>query len=779
MDWLQARRPFQTLWICVFLALLSFPVVAALVAGSDPVRAADTLPSLLLASESTDLSVVKDATPDPVLAGRRLTYPITVTNHSTATTSGVVVTDTLPLQVEYVADTGGCTLQENSGPGGADLLVCSLADLGPGESRAFQVVVSVPADAVAGEPDGLATITNTVEVTSSLTETNPIDNVYILPSFVQDQADLQVSKVSTPETSVPAGETFTYTIFVDNYGPSYARNVALRDNILASNDVTILAVNDDPNRADSCSLVGDEIQCTLSNPLEPVGVSPLNGRWTVTILLRSNEPQEINNTVQVFSADPDGTGPQTATPDPDSSNNQATDFIAVTAVADLQIAKTAQGQVQLSGQPGGTFGLVADQVTAGGLLTYTVTVHNLGPSTARNVVVEDHPSPWVTVQTMVPSQGSCYTDPSEGLICALGDLGPGDVATIRIVAEVPSSVPGGTELDNLAMVRSDVFDPDNTNDYAANETAVDVWADLSVAKTVQPVPALAGSPLTYTLVVRNLGPSDVQGASVVDVIPTGIEDVVWQCTSSEGASCTSSGTGDVGDSVDLEAGGTLTYVVQGLLQVSYPITNTAVVTSPEEMPDPFETNNSASVLNASQYVYLPLVIGGPGLQAPDLIVEEIIVTSNDVQVVIRNVGSGPVDRGFWVDVYIDPDVAPREVNQVWGDLGDEGLVWGVTGAALPLAPDETITLRVGDTYYWEDLSRVTWPLSPGTPVYAQVDSYGDPSYGLVQEIHEIAGGTYNNIAGPVFSSTGFASLRAGGVVAAVPGYLFPPPLVGP
>ncbi|HID89348.1 MAG TPA: DUF11 domain-containing protein, partial [Anaerolineae bacterium] len=368
MDRLQARRPFQTLWIWMFLALLSLPVVAALVAGSDPVRAADTLPSSLLAGGSKDLSVVKDATPDPVLAGRRLTYPITVTNHSTATASGIVVTDTLPLQVEYVADTGGCTLQENGGPSGADLLVCPLADLGPGEGHAFQVVVSVPANAVAGEPDGLIVITNTVEVTGSLTETNPIDNVYILPSFVQDQADLQVSKVSTPETSVPAGETFTYTIFVDNYGPSYARNVALRDNILASNDVTILAVNDDPNRADSCTLVGDEIQCTLSDPLEPVGISPLNGRWTVTILLRSNEPQEISNTVHVFSADPDGTGPQTATPDPDSSNNQATDFIAVTAVADLQIAKAAQGQVQVSGQPRGTFGLVADRVTAGGLL---------------------------------------------------------------------------------------------------------------------------------------------------------------------------------------------------------------------------------------------------------------------------------------------------------------------------------------------------------------------------------------------------------------------------
>jgi uncharacterized repeat protein (TIGR01451 family) len=785
MTRLQVRRLLRTPLTLPFLTASLIFAAVLLIAGQPLARAADpaevaALPPLIsLANGGTDLSVSKSANPDPALAGRQLTYPVTVTNHSTVTTSGIVLTDTLPLQVEYVADTGGCTLQEGTGPAGTDQVVCPLADLGPGESYAFQIVVSVPADAVASDADGFAAVTNTVEVTSGLTETNPSDNLYTLQSFIQDQADLQVAKVSTPETSVPAGETFTYTIFVDNYGPSYARNVALRDNILAANDVTVLAINDDPNRADSCSLAGDEIQCTLSDPLEPVGVSPLNGRWTVTIVLRSNEPQEISNSVQVFSADPDGGGPQTGTPDPDPTNNQATDFIAVTAVADLQIAKTAQGQVQVSGQPGGTFTLINDQVTAGGLLTYTVTVQNLGPSTARNVAVEDHPSPWITVQAMAPSQGLCYTDPSEGLICALGDLGPSDSATIRIVAKVPPGVSGGTVLESLAMVHSDVFDPDNTNDYAANETTVNVWADLAITKTARPSLALTGSPITYTIVVQNLGPSNVQGAIVTDTIPIGIEDAIWQCTSSEGGSCTGNGTGDIGDTVDLQAGGTITYVVQGTLEASHPITNTATVAPPTQVPDPFDTNNSASVSNIAHYVYLPMISGGSALESPDLIVDQIIATPNDIQVVIRNVGNGPVNQGFWVDVYIDPDIAPRQVNQVWGDLGDEGLVWGVKGDALPLAPNEAITLTVGDAYYREELSRVTWPLPSSTPVYAQVDSYGDPSYGLVQETHEISGGTYNNILGPVLSSAGFSFFHTRVAAPAAPPLFLRPPLVGP
>ncbi len=87
-------------------------------------------------------------------------------------------------------------------------------------------------------------------------------------------------------------------------------------------------------------------------------------------------------------------------------------------------------------------------------------------------------------------------------------------------------------------------------------------------------------------------------------------------------------------------------------------------------------------------------------------------------------------------------------------LGDEGLVWGVTAAALPLAPGEEITLTVGDAYFWAEYSHVDWPLPPGTPVYAQVDSAGEGAYGGVLEVHEIRGEPYNNIAGPVYAMPG-------------------------
>lgn len=156
------------------------------------------------------------------------------------------------------------------------------------------------------------------------------------------------------------------------------------------------------------------------------------------------------------------------------------------------------------------------------------------------------------------------------------------------------------------------------------------------------------------------------------------------------------------------------------------------------------------------HIYLPNVPRAAML-APDLVVESIAATSTNVTVVLRNQGSGPAVDEFWVDVYVDPTVAPSHVNQIWPDLGTQGLAWGVTAPALPIPPGGTVTLNVNDAYFWPSYSHVDWPIPAGTPIYAQADSYNQATnYGAVLETHEIVGGPYNNILGPVFSVPGAA-----------------------
>jgi hypothetical protein len=161
------------------------------------------------------------------------------------------------------------------------------------------------------------------------------------------------------------------------------------------------------------------------------------------------------------------------------------------------------------------------------------------------------------------------------------------------------------------------------------------------------------------------------------------------------------------------------------------------------------TDSAGSSANAS--VTIQVVRDAP-LNLPDLVVQEIVVTENSVQVTIANVGDAAVPSGhdFWVDVYIDPHTPPTQVNEIWNFQGDQGLVWGVVAPAVPMQPGDTLTLSIGDGFYWPSLSAFSGSIPPGTPVYAQVDSANeDTTYGNVLEGHEQTGRVYNNIFGPV------------------------------
>jgi hypothetical protein len=153
------------------------------------------------------------------------------------------------------------------------------------------------------------------------------------------------------------------------------------------------------------------------------------------------------------------------------------------------------------------------------------------------------------------------------------------------------------------------------------------------------------------------------------------------------------------------------------------------------------------------YAYLPSLTRNHAV-GPDLVVESLQATRSNVRLVIKNQGNARVEDGFFVDVYINPTSAPTRVNQTWPDLGSHGLVWGVTGEGVEsLVPGSSLTLEYNKDYYLAEFSRFPGSLSPGTTVYAQVDSYNEPDtgYGTVLETHEMIGTAYNNIRGPVFS----------------------------
>ncbi len=121
-------------------------------------------------------------------------------------------------------------------------------------------------------------------------------------------------------------------------------------------------------------------------------------------------------------------------------------------------------------------------------------------------------------------------------------------------------------------------------------------ADLGVTKTNGVTGVTAGGATTYTIVVTNLGPNAVVGATVADAAPAGMTFGSWTCVAATGSACPATGAGDVSAMVDLLVGGTATFTVPAAISTTATgsLTNTVLVGPPAGTTDPASANNSAA-----------------------------------------------------------------------------------------------------------------------------------------------------------------------------------------
>jgi uncharacterized repeat protein (TIGR01451 family) len=444
---------------------------------------------------TTDLAVTKTDSPDPATAGEQLYYTITATNNGPNAATAEVI-DTLPPEVTYVtndlAPPDSCT----EGPTGT--VRCQIGVLQSGESKSFRIKVAIKPDAVVDT--GPKSIVNTVRIQSTDTaDSDMTNNVALDTTIVEDKADLAVTKLCKPDTTVLAGQPIDCTVFVDNYGPSYARNVVVDDTILANGTFTVSNTNPPlvvgtPGCTLSPVTGGQLLSCRLGNLAN--ASTTTTGRATITYTISADEGMDINNVAKVRSD----------TPDPDATNNTATVNLTVTAVADLALTKSGPGTA-----------------TAGTDINYTLSVTNNGPSAAKNVIITDTEPSAVQILSITPSTGACNAgvpgDPLQPTKCSFGTLGVGASASVVISVHIKPDTLGTIHDD--ARASSDTFDTDLSNNLATLATDVTASADLSITKGSSPNPVLAGQQLTYTLIVTNNGPSTAVGVKITDTLPNG------------------------------------------------------------------------------------------------------------------------------------------------------------------------------------------------------------------------------------------------------------------
>ncbi len=188
------------------------------------------------------------------------------------------------------------------------------------------------------------------------------------------------------------------------------------------------------------------------------------------------------------------------------------------------------------------------------------------------------------------SQGSCVTDGFLSVECVLGNLLPGQSATVTIVAQPTEA----GLLTNSVAVDSDTNDPDPFNNHDNEETTVvdvnpeDKKADLEVVKTDSVDPAIVGQTMSYTITVKNHGPNVAKNVHLVDYLPAGFQDT--GVTTTQGICASLFGTIDC-DYGDIAVGQTVTTVVTGIPWTIGLNTNTATVVCMGTF-DPNPDNNS-------------------------------------------------------------------------------------------------------------------------------------------------------------------------------------------
>ncbi len=533
-----------------------------------------------------DLSVVKTGSPSTLYAGGQVAYTLIVTNNGPSASTGVTVTDTLPLGLTYsssVASQGTCANASGT-------VTCGVGTMAAG------TVVSITIIANAATPGSW---NNTASVTSiatgggtipPVTDPNPFNNNSNATTTINAPvADLSITKTSTPNPAF-AGSDFTYTIVVTNNGPTPAQTPRVTDILPAGVVYRGIATSSNFTACGTVPAVdaSGPIMCDLAT----LGVGEVA---SMTIIVRAANAGSYLNTATVTSRTPDA-GVTPATNDPNTGNNSASTTTTVTAlVADLSITKSDNPDAVVVGQP----------------LTYTIVVVNNGPSTATGVVVTDTLPVGVTYVSATPSTGTCAYAAGT-LTCNLGPVINGGIATVAVV--VTPTVAG--TLSNTASVTSiatgaapvipPVADPNAANNSATATTTVieATVTDIGITKIGSPNPAAVGFPLTYTIVVSNYGPRTATAVVVKDVIPAGMSLV--SATPTQGALCT--GTSLISCALGtIGIGSTASVTIVVTPNVPGVYTNTATVQTTTS--DPNVANNSASVttvVNAASPIFTDL-----------------------------------------------------------------------------------------------------------------------------------------------------------------------------
>ncbi|HET6248072.1 MAG TPA: LEPR-XLL domain-containing protein [Tepidisphaeraceae bacterium] len=423
----------------------------------------------------------------------------------------------------------------------------------------------------------------------------------IEPRLLLSATDLSVQ--NTGPASATAGTAITYTVTVTNNGPDDAQSVSLSDPVPANETFASVTAPAGWTRTDSTP-AGGTGTLTFTNPTLASGAS---GTFFIVEQVASSaaKASTLSNIATV----------STATTDTNNTNDSSTATSTVDTAADISVVKTGPATA-----------------IAGNDITYTITIHNAGPSDSPAEGLSDGLTGDVSNTNLTLVSGPDL----------LSTLPAGGTTVFSFTAHVNSKAADASQVVNTVDISGVITDPNPLNNESVVTTTISTEADVSVV-TTGPATIIAGQSITYNITVTNNGPSDAQGVLLSDTLPPGTSAVSFMQDSGPNNGST------------LPVGGVETFT---LLITTNPmaaegtmLVNTANVTTTTFDPD--IVNNSSSV--TTTIADSPLI----GAPAAALLATEGAAT-------------GPVTVATFIDTFPNPAGDPNGAADftamiTWGD----------------------------------------------------------------------------------------------------------------
>lgn len=446
------------------------------------------------------LTIVKKADVATATPGDVVRYTVTVTNSGQATYSGAVFTD--PLTNVLDDATYGNNVSATSGTAGfSSPDITWSGNLSAGGSAVITYSVTVKS------PDtGDKSLSNAVSSASAGSNcpsggVDPRCSVTVTALIPQ----LSIASSTDVSTTVPAG-VVRYTVVVTNTGqtPYVGANFTFAlagalDNATYNNDATTTSGSLNFNVDGSVTWTGDLAVGASATLTASVTVNnPPTGGSTMTSSITSTTP---GSNCPVGGSDP------------------ACSTTVTIQIPQLSFTKTAD----------------VATITPGGVITYTLTAANTGPTAYVGAAFTDSlsgvlPDANYNSDASASSGTVSYSAPT---LSWSGDLAVGATATITYTVTVKNPDPGDKQIVNT-ITSSTLGNncPVDGTDSACSVRVTVLVPQLTITKTAGAPSAVAGGTVTYTVAVANTGQTAYTGAAFTDALSGVLDDAVYNADAS-------------------------------------------------------------------------------------------------------------------------------------------------------------------------------------------------------------------------------------------------------